>query len=272
MRYFLKDKKALAHFGKKASSDFWDEHWEIKNLRQYVLSHKNNGFFIPIIKRFLPAGATILEGGCGRGQLVHAMQYQGYKAIGIDFAPKIVKRINQAVPMLDIKFGDVRNLPIESGYLDGYISLGVIEHFWEGYSQILAEMKRTIRKGGYLFVSFPYMSPLRKLKVKLKKYPISSIQKLEKYQNHFYQFVFDAAIVKNNFEKKGFTLVYNRPFNGLKGLKDEVLIFRPILRKLYNYDGEWGLIYRLSFVLSVILAKFSSHSIFMVFKKNKTSV
>ena len=37
MRIFLTDKNALAYFERKASPEYWDEHWEIDNLRERIL-------------------------------------------------------------------------------------------------------------------------------------------------------------------------------------------------------------------------------------------
>ena len=85
MRIYLKDKQALAYFEKKATPEFWDKHWEIKNLRQYITNSKGDSIFTPAVKQYLSQGATVLEGGCGRGQIVHGLQYQGYNAIGVDF-------------------------------------------------------------------------------------------------------------------------------------------------------------------------------------------
>jgi hypothetical protein len=33
----IKDKNILAFFNTEATPNFWDEHWEIDNLRKYIL-------------------------------------------------------------------------------------------------------------------------------------------------------------------------------------------------------------------------------------------
>ena len=118
------------------------------------------------------------------GHQVHALNCQGYKARGIDFAEKTVHRVKEAVPELDIRVGDVRNLPIETNGLDGYVSIGVIEHFWEGYEAILSEMARTLKTKGFLFLDFPYMSPLRRFKVRQGKYSVGTIKQFEEYEEN----------------------------------------------------------------------------------------
>ena len=59
-----------------------------------------------------------------------------------------------------------------------------------------------------------------------------------------------------------------KSFDGLKGFKDEVLIFKPILQKLYDYRGKSALVYRAKSLLNNFLEKFSSHMMLMIFQKN----
>ena len=139
-KIYINDKNILAQFKEKATPEFWDEHWQIDDLRKYILNYKIDNIFIPEVLKYLAKGSTVLEGGCGRGQIVNALNYQGYKSIGIDFAVYTVNAINKAVPELDVRIGDVRKLDINDDSLDGYISAGVIEHFWVGYDDIINEI------------------------------------------------------------------------------------------------------------------------------------
>ena len=63
-------------------------------------------------------------------------------------------------PELHPVLGDVRNLPLEDDSVDGYWSLGVIEHLYDGYGDIFREMYRVIRRDGYLFLTFSHMERL----------------------------------------------------------------------------------------------------------------
>jgi len=42
-------------------------------------------------------------------------------------------------------------LKFPNNFFDGYWTLGVIEHFWEGYNQIIEEAKRVIKPGDIYF-------------------------------------------------------------------------------------------------------------------------
>jgi len=113
----------------------------------------------------------------------------------------------------------------------------LFEHFWNGYEEILSEMARTIRKKGYLFISFPFMSPLRKMKHFLSMYPESESNELLKLEKLFYQFALDSRTVIGDLEQVGFKLISRKVIGGLKGLKDEARPLRALLQRIY--DGEF---------------------------------
>lgn len=250
-------------FNEKATAQFWDEHWDVADLKKYITNFKSDDIFIPQIQKYLTKGATILEGGCGRGQLVYALWKKDYKPIGIDFAKKTVEKINEILPELDVREGDVRHLDIDDNSMDGYISGGVIEHFWEGYDDIINEMYRIIKPGGYLFITFPSMSKLRKWKAKNKKYDIKDYNDDSILTNNFYQFVLDDQFVIRDLENIGFKLVKIKHIGGLKGLKDEVRKFKNLLQ--FIYDGKY--LYPIHSFLNKLLAPFTNHMTLLILKK-----
>ena len=264
-RIYLPDKHALTFYHEKATAEFWDKHWQIDDLRRYLqaFTFSNDGLFITAVKHFLPVGSTILEGGCGRGQLVNALHNQGYRVIGVDFASVTVAKINQVMPELDVRVGDIRNLQLEDTTLDGYISAGVIEHFWGGYAQILAEMQRTIKFGGFLFITFPYMSPLRRFKARLGCYPRCVSQELDCQQENIYQFAFPLESVQHDLEQMGFVLYQCQTFGGIKGLKDEISWLKPWLQPIF--DGKRG--QRYAHFLDRLFRPFASHVALLVMQK-----
>lgn len=265
MRIYSPEKRALIYIEKKATPGFWDAHWNSENLRQDIVACTDS-WYASYLKKYLPGEkGIILEGGCGKGQQVYSFKCQGYNAVGIDFAEKTVNAINELVPEIDVRFGDVRRLPFEDGEIAGYWSIGVIEHFWEGYAEIINEMKRVIRPGGYLFLTFPYMSPLRKLKANLGLYTEEINGNLTE---DFYQFALDHKAVISNLEKRGFYLKEEVGFDSIKGLKDEVKLLNKPLQKLYDYRGTKSYIYRMKNCLDKLFLPFASHCILLVLQKD----
>ena len=163
---------------------------------------------------------------------MYALQNQGFKTIGIDFAPKTVGLLNEVAPELDIRLGDVRALPFESNAFDGYWSLGVIEHFWGGYQQIAVEMHRVLRKGGYLFLTFPTMSAVRTWKAKSGRFGMWQDKGGE--PDGFYQFALSPAVTIRDFKRLGFGLVHQGYSGSFKGLKDEVPMLQPFMQSLQS--------------------------------------
>ena len=172
MKFYDDVNKRLVIFEKKANSEYWDEHWKNENLREKIKLGANNSFIKKFTTRFLKLGSKILEGGCGIGQNVYGLKSWGYDAYGVDFAKDTIERTKEEFSDLKVSVQDVRKLNFPNNFFDGYWSLGVIEHFWEGYDEILKEAKRVIKPGGYFFLTFSYLSSLRKLKARLRFYRI----------------------------------------------------------------------------------------------------
>ena len=126
-------------------------------------------------------------------------------------------------------------------------------------------MRRTVVNGGFVFVGFPYMSPLRRLKAKLGLY--DEFQGSRKAD--FYQFALNPDTVVNNFKAMGFTLLYAKPGSGLKGFKDEVTQLKPLLQRLYDYHGDNLAVKGFRFILDKLLSSFAGHTMFLVLENEK---
>lgn len=265
MKFFDQQKNQLVYISKSATADFWDECWDDGNFQKIVKGVSERSYVKKFTEKYLSSGSRILEGGCGRGQYVYALQKWGYKAEGLDFAPKTVKKIQELFPELKITLGDVRSLPFEQNTFDGYWSFGVIEHFFEGFETIASQMARVVRPGGFVFVTFPYFSPLRKLKSRLGQYPFFDKNNFEKEK--FYQFALNADAVRKEFLKYGLILKEVRPLDGIKGLKDEVKFLKPVLQFIYN--SKFFPMKVLRQAINILFQRFSGHSVLLIFENKK---
>jgi len=263
--YDIKNKR-LVYTGNASNSDFWDKHWKQNTIEKlYPKKISPFDYLISTTKKYLPAESFILEGGCGTGQQVFKLQKSGYKVTGIDYAEKTVETVKKAKPELDIRLGDVRKTDFPDNYFDGYWSFGVIEHFYKGYNEILNEMYRILKPDGFLFITFPHMSRLRKIKARKNKYPVW--KNSEKEIKNFYQFALDEKKVTTDLQKIGFKLIKKQHLSGIKGLKDEVKVLKKPLQKIYDSRRFFGL--ATAKIISVLFANFSSHSILLVLQKKK---
>ena len=265
-RYYDKENNRLIYTGKASSQEYWDTHWDKNTIEKlYPKQISPFDYVINTTKKYLSKDSLILEGGCGTGQQVFKLQKSGFKAIGIDYARKTVETVKKAKPELDIRLGDVRRLDFPDNYFDGYWSFGVIEHFYKGYEEIVKEIYRVIKPEGYLFVTFPHMSKLRKLKVWKGKYPVW-IENTKQIKN-FYQFALDEQKVITDLENLNFKLIKKQHLAGIKGLKDEIAFLKKPLQKIFDSRNFFGM--ALSKIISVIFNRFSSHSVLLVLRKQK---
>lgn len=269
MRYYDATHNRLIYLSRQATADYWDEHWENGSSLQRLLQNSRSTYVSRITGRYLqPEDGPILEGGCGTGQHVAALTHQGYTCIGVDYAEKTVAAIHNAAPALDVRMGDITALQFDDATFAGYWSVGVIEHFWEGYGACVAEMARVVRPGGYLFVTFPQLSPLRQWKVQFGRFPQWSA---ENSHDSFYQFALDYRGVVETLTAHGFTLAKAMPLDGLKGFKDEMGAIKAPLQKLYNYRGKALPIRALRLGLSNALAPIAGHSMLLIMRRAQAS-
>jgi len=262
--YWWIDGKKLIFLDEKATPDFWDRQWKSENWVRQIPKFRKSWYWHRIVSKYiLDENAKILEGGCGDGHLVDAMTFWGYNAIGIDFASETVRKINEKMPNLDVRYGDVQRLEFPDNFFDGYFSLGVIEHFWEGYNDILKEMKRVLKVGGYAFVSFPCISRLDRLKIFFSGY--KKFMSLN-IPHNFYQFGLDVSITRKNFERVGFQCLHisrRDGWNGLKRLWPAVdWVHRGLLRLSKKSRG----IELLTKGMGFLMAPLCGHSVLLILR------
>ena len=115
-----------------------------------------------LLRRHLPAGARVLDAGCGSGAWVILLRNLGYAAEGLDYSAELVRRLRQEYPDIAWGSGDIRAMPYENDTFDGVISWGVIEHDEAGPQAALKEFFRVTRPGGLVAVTVPRDSERRR--------------------------------------------------------------------------------------------------------------
>lgn len=264
-KYYDQANQRLIFLHERPTPAFWDNLWASTDARAALERAKHERFLTRITQRFLPANrqTSILEGGCGRGELVLALHHAGFSAVGIDFAAATIRRSREIIPDLPVSIGDVRQLSFPDKHFDGYWSLGVIEHDYTGYQRTLQEMRRVIKTGGYLFITFPYLSPLRRAKARLGVYP--RLTAIDMPPPSFYQFAFAHRTVEKDLERLGFTRRYARSLDGYKGLKEDLPGLRPLLQRLAQSSSS--LVRLAATALNEAAAPLAGHVMLLVMQK-----
>ena len=263
-RYYDSKNNRLVYYGYKADPIYWDAHWKMDNFSE-TIKKKNNSFIVKTTKAYLSGNARIIDGGCGSGDKVCALHKHGFEAYGVDFAEKTVGMIHTYLPEINVSLGDVRQLDFPDLYFDGYWSLGVIEHFFDGYEHIIREIYRVLRPGGFLFLTVPEMSKYRKFLAKKGKFLDESDVQL----NHelFYQFAYSPEHIKKTITKSGFELIRYTPIEGVKGFKDDTTKFKGVFQWIYNHPSLP--VKALKRSLDIVMSPFTGHSGLYIFQKLK---
>ena len=260
MKCYLDDKNdRLVYIGYKADSEMWEERWETVDIEKLFLPRKLCGMdklVVDITRKYLPEGSRILEGGCGLGINVHLIERNGYKVIGVDYAEKTIEKMKSLMPFLDLRCGNLEDLQFDNDYFDGYWSFGVIEHFYHGYDKIAREMLRVLRPGGYLFLTVPAFSKLRRMKAALGLFPSFYEEKVD--LGNFYQFALSPEQVKRDLTEKGFKFVEQTGWSVYKGMSDEIPGSRLVMSLLCRISEG---------ITERILRNFCNHMYIFVFRK-----
>jgi SAM-dependent methyltransferase len=105
----------------------------------------------------LPAGARVLDAGCGPGHLLRALASRGFRVTGMDASPGMLRVARATLEGLASAFpvsfalGNIELLPFRDGAFDLVCSNGVIEYLREDRVALL-EMFRVLRPGGRLIL------------------------------------------------------------------------------------------------------------------------
>ena len=262
MKYYDKINNRLVFVQKQASQNFWENHWAKHNVEKLIKNASSSRVILCNTRKYLRVGARILEGGCGPGQYVNCLHVNGYESYGLDYATETLKSIHQIKPELRVLSGDVNALPFKNSFFDGYWSFGVIEHFYNGYNGIALEMKRVLKRGGYLFLAVPVMSWLRRKKAIKGKY--LNYNETIDAKEEFYQFALDPKRVIKEFEEKNFILKRTVKVDGVKGLKGEISLFKRPLQ--WIYDCQILPVKIIRKIIDILAKPFANHVMLFIFK------
>ncbi len=119
-----------------------------------TLSSPWNGFVLSHIDDV--SGKSILEVGCGRGQLSLHLASLGAKVLAADFsfhALEILRERDNADGLRPLN-ADASKIPLRNGSIDLVVSCETIEHVLSPW-KCLQEFYRVQKKGGKLFLTFP---------------------------------------------------------------------------------------------------------------------
>ncbi len=97
----------------------------------------------------------ICDLGCGPGQIARYLHRKGVKTLGVDLSPKLVAEAARLNPGIDFHQGDMLKLPDPDHSWGGIAAFYCIIHIPHGQIvQALSEMRRVLKPGGWLLLTF----------------------------------------------------------------------------------------------------------------------
>ncbi len=101
-------------------------------------------------------GLKVLDAGCGEGHLIEMLntKFPENKYYGADVTEVALKRARGRCPLADFRLEDLSDLKFEDKYFDVVIITEVLEHIFD-YKKVITELKRVLKKGGILIITFP---------------------------------------------------------------------------------------------------------------------
>ena len=154
---------------------------------------------------YLPKDEPILEAGCGLGAWVIYLGDRGYDIAGIDNDARVIGRLKEWRPSLNVSAGDIRALPCETESLGAVISLGVMEHFEEGCDEAMRETWRVLRPGGLFFFTVPLNNIFRRLVAHPLRGFYLRWRSAHGDRIHFAEYRYTPGEVKRMLARHGFT-------------------------------------------------------------------
>ncbi len=136
-------------------------------------------------------GMTLLDVGCGRGEILRHAAQLGADAYGIDYAEVAVNMSQQVIASVDgitpgrtaVFQADAKKLPFPTAFFDRVVMFDVVEHLypWELH-QAMLEVHRVLKPNGLFVVhtapnvwydkyAYPFVRAFRSLMGKGDQYP-----------------------------------------------------------------------------------------------------
>ena len=127
-----------------ATLELDDRHWWYRGRRRIIRAELD--------RLTLPAGARVLDAGCGSGRTLEELGRYG-EVFGIELDPGAAE-MARGRGCGEVRVGRLEELPWEDGHFDLITCLDVIEHTPDDRAT-LGALRRVCKAGGFLLVTVP---------------------------------------------------------------------------------------------------------------------
>ena len=155
-------------------------------------------------KLFTDKNIEILDIGCGSGEIMEELNNYGSKTYGIDFSKEAIQICEKK--KLNAKQGDLdTGIEFDDNKFDLVWAGDVLEHVFDPM-YLLREIRRVLKKNGYLFFSIPNDLHVSKRFLTLlgESYQHSAYKRSEAYKHHTF---FSYNLLKFFFDKSDLSII-----------------------------------------------------------------
>jgi len=135
-----------------------------------------------IVKMIPSQDKRILDAGCGEGHLIQKLYIKNKKNsyYGIDITKIALEETKKRCPYAKLYEMDLSKINFDDKFFDVILCTEVLEHIYD-YKNVIKELERSLKKGGYLIISFPNEFLWTISRFLLRRKPI----KVPDHVNHF---------------------------------------------------------------------------------------
>ena len=122
---------------------YWDNRWNDLEFDNQKFQKKDI-YPIKFTDRVIRKGQKSLDAGCGLGRLVMHYHNEGHRIFGCDYSQIAVDKLKKSNPELEIRYGNLVDLPYEDDYFENIFVMGGF-HSIEDLSDLDKAVKETVR-------------------------------------------------------------------------------------------------------------------------------
>ncbi|MEW5691889.1 MAG: class I SAM-dependent methyltransferase [Candidatus Hydrogenedentota bacterium] len=218
-------------------------HYELGKIHWWLRT--TNELFFKTIRHYLPWGNSILDAGCGVGNLLFKIDNE-YVTFGVDLSESALKFCKNNVLKSKLICGNTERLPFCKDIFNAVLSLDVLYHLnVKDDENALKEIYRVLLPGGYLFLHLPaynfMYSSHDKIAHSVRRYTINQVKELLTRSDfeiirltYRVCFLFPFAFFKRKILRSDETSDLKSVPRWLNFLLEKIMYFENILVLRYN--------------------------------------
>lgn len=145
---------------------------------------KRLDFIADVLSKNLPAGAVVLDVGCGNGIISRSLGRKGFNVLGIDVSEKAIGRARELNETPNVRFEvmSAEKLAVSSEKYHAVVCSEVLEHLSQP-EKLLEVIHRSLKEDGVLIVTVPNGKGPRETLV------TKPVQNMQRKNNWLWRFV-----------------------------------------------------------------------------------